>query len=286
MAENTSGQLDQPEPLTFAVFADVQFANRPDNGPRRYREALAKLQDAVATINELDPAFVVNLGDMIDIGAELEANFDKVISAMNGFEPPLYHVVGNHCLEAGRDAYISRTGLKQFYYDFEVRGWRFVVLDGNDISTRDLPEDSPQYKAAEQYINQNPLNRPWNGAIGTEQMLWLENVLTEADLKKQPVIILSHIPVHPEAAGHEMVLWNFLDVIKTIQTHNAVKAFFAGHHHPGGYAVDHGVHHVVFPAICDAPKDSNAFAIVTISNDTITIKGFGTVPKRSLQLRK
>ena len=44
--------------------------------------------------------------------------------------------------------------------------WRFVVLDGNDISFHAYPKDSEKYKEAEEYYTANKISSPkWNGGL-------------------------------------------------------------------------------------------------------------------------
>jgi hypothetical protein len=65
-----------------------------------------------------------------------------------------HHVIGNHCLKLPRDYLQARLEIEsnKTYYDFtipEVSGWRFIVLDGTDISVYGWDKDHPHYKQAE-----------------------------------------------------------------------------------------------------------------------------------------
>jgi hypothetical protein len=64
--------------------------------------------------------------------------------------------LGNHDFEVASD-YLSSvlrvTGLKRAYYDFKGGGYRFVVLDGNDISLFANAKDSPKYKLAAEKLD-------------------------------------------------------------------------------------------------------------------------------------
>ncbi|OSX70044.1 hypothetical protein BU14_0941s0004 [Porphyra umbilicalis] len=68
---------------------------------------------------------------------------------------------------------------------------------------------------------------------------------------------------------------------------DVVRAYFCGHHHPGGYTVrPSGVHHVNFVAILDAATPAgapaNAYAVATFEADAITIDGRGVQPSYRL----
>jgi hypothetical protein len=63
-----------------------------------------------------------------------------------------------------------------------------------------------------------------------------------------------------------------------------VVAYFAGHDHAGGYAVDGTVHHVTVQGMVEAPR-RNAYAIVDVFDQRIRIHGFGKVPSRGLPVQ-
>jgi alkaline phosphatase len=52
--------------FTFGLTADVQYRDAETSGTRFYRESTAKLVEAVDRFNALRPAFVVQLGDLVD----------------------------------------------------------------------------------------------------------------------------------------------------------------------------------------------------------------------------
>ena len=54
-----------------------------------------------------------------------------------------------------------------------------------------------------------------------------------------------------------------------------------GHDHAGGYARSGGVHYVTVPGMVEAPE-KNAFAVVDVYDDRLDVRGFGSVPSRTL----
>lgn len=282
-----SGAATEDPGLVFGVVADVQYAEKPTRKTRRYSESLEKLRRAVVEWNREPLHFVVQLGDLIDDNGELTpAELEDVVETFDGSRAPVRHVVGNHCLDGGRELYDRVVELERYYYDFEDGGWRFVVLDGNDVSIRDLPEDDPAYVAASEYIAAAPQNEAWNGAVGAEQLRWLRDTLARACAAGERVIVASHFPVLPEAAKRSMVLWNHEEVLEVLEASPCVVAYLAGHHHDGGYAERAGIHHLTFPAMCDAPAGGTAYALVTLRGRHMYVSGFGTVPIRELLLRE
>merc|ERR1712137_1246879 len=86
------------------------------------------------------------------------------------------------------------------------------------------------------------------GAISTAQLEWLREQLHAARASTERVIVLTHVPLLPEAATAGALLWNYLDVLEVLQDAGAavVPLVLAGHYHSGGYMSDpeSGTHHV------------------------------------------
>lgn len=64
-----------------------------------------------------------------------------------------YHVVGNHCLRVPRDYLMRELKMQETYYDFVIKDkWRFIVLDGTDISTFGWDSETENFKEAKVVI--------------------------------------------------------------------------------------------------------------------------------------
>jgi manganese-dependent ADP-ribose/CDP-alcohol diphosphatase len=110
-----------------------------------------------------------------------------------------------------------------------------------------------------------------NGAIGQEQLAWLEKELIAAQKKKEKVILACHFPLYPDE-GKEL-LWNAKEVRTLIEAYPNVLAWFNGHVHVSQYFLENQVHYVSFRGMGE--KEDNAFAIVSVYPDHIEIKGYG-----------
>ncbi len=243
--------------------ADIQYADKDTRGRRHYRGALEKLEECVADLNKRNPTFVVQLGDIVDgyLGnVEKSAeDLDSVLRVFNRLKMPKYHVIGNHCMYAGRKNLRKKLGLKRFYYDFTVptaRGWRFVVLDGND---------------------------PGYGVMGEKQIEWLRSTLAKAAKNGERVVCLCHFPLL-RRANDGLRLLKPRSLVKTVDDAGCVVAWFAGHLHAGGYVLHNGVHHVTFKGMVQSPV-KNAYALVELYPNRIRIIGFGKEPSRDLPLQ-
>lgn len=285
-AENAPPTPAAAEPLfRFGVIADIQYADKPAPGVRQYRTSLAKLDRCVAWLNQQPLAFVANLGDIIDgNGPRSAEDLARVSEHLKPLQAPWRHVIGNHCLELDRAVLLPALGLSAPWYEFTQNGWRFLVLNGMDVSVK-APKDSPSGRAAREYLEINPKLPTYNGALGPDQLDWLKAQLAAARGAGQRVIVMCHHPVLPAASDASSILWNGAEVVNVLVEAGCVAAWFNGHDHRGGYAEHQGIHFVTFPGLVEAPADQSACAIVEVRPDRLVIQGLGTVPSRTLALR-
>ena len=198
---------------------------------------------------------------------------------------PHYHVLGNHDFsvpDSLKQRAPDKLGMPARYYDFVKNGWRFIVLDGNDISFHGWPEGSDQYEKAVICYEKHGHGSPrWNGAIGPEQMEWLKGRLDLATENAEKVILFCHFPVWPENIHN---LWNDDELLALIAGYPVVKAWLNGHNHAGNYAGKEGVHYITFKGMVDT--EQNSWAVVTVQGDRLVVKGFGREEDRVLKIRE
>ena len=114
----------------------------------------------------------------------------------------------------------------------------------------------------------------FNGAVGKEQLEWLDGVLQEASNLKQKVVICCHLPLDPGTSSPEALLWNYDQVMDVIHAYNCVKLCLAGHDHKGGCSIDsHGIHHRTFEAALECPSGRDAFGYVDVYDDRLSLVG-------------
>ena len=70
------------------------------------------------------------------------------------------------------------TGLERSYYEFSGGGHRFIVVDGNEISTFATRSGTEKSTAAESRLADlkaagAPNAQTWNGGISDEQFTWM-----------------------------------------------------------------------------------------------------------------
>ena len=179
---------------------------------------------------------------------------------------------------------MQKESLKQPYYSFEKNNWRFIIINGNDVSLHAHTRGSDKYKEAEvmlQQLKKDSLRQAqtWNGAVGKEQLAWVEKELATAQQKKQKVIMAGHFPLYPDGATE--LLWNAKEIRALIEKYSCVFAFFNGHVHKSQYFFEKGVHYVSFRGMVEL--EDNAFALVNAYETGLEIKGFGKEITRKLE---
>ncbi len=267
--------------FAFGVIADCQYCDAPTAGNRHYALSPRKLEHCVSHLNTMDLAYAIHLGDFIDRDFE---SFAVVKPIYNQLQCAKYHVLGNHDFSVADEKKAgvrAELGMPANYYDFVVKGWRFIVLDGNDISFHAYTKESDKYRDAEAYYKNRGITAPkWNGAIGTKQLQWLDEVLTRATEAGENAVLYCHFPVFPEDVHN---LWNAKEVIETIKAHACVKAYVNGHNHAGNYGLCDGVHYLTMKGMVDSKQ--TAYAAIHVFDDRLEVVGYGREKDRTLIFR-
>lgn len=271
------------ESFQIGVMTDCQYCDCDIKWGRYYEKAPGRLDSIVGFFNSQDLDFSIHLGDFIDKDL---SSLERLMPIWNSLNDPKYHVLGNHDFDVAdslKGSIPERMGLKNRYYSFENKGWKFIVLDGNDMSLYG-PSEEHSVEESKAYMDSeaakgNKSAMFYNGGIGKTQMNWLTNELESSG--SMPVMIFSHFPVYP-LDNHNV--WNNAALIDLIDGFPNIKAVFTGHNHAGAYEVVNGVHFLTFKAIVDTP-DENAYALVKIENQQIIVNGFGREPDRILKLK-
>lgn len=271
----------------FGLIADPQYAAIEPHPvhDRHYAKSLGKIAEAIEVFNEADLAFVMTLGDLIDRDFD---SFDAALGAYQGLRHKSLFLPGNHDFAVAPERIgevHARLGMAAPYHDFALGNWRFVVLDGNQLSLFSSPPDDPRREEGGDRLAalqvEGAINaQAWNGGIGRAQLEWLEDVMERAEEAGEQVIVFNHYPVHPR---NEHNLWDSEEAVDLLTRFRAFRAWFCGHNHAGNYAMAGNGHFVTMKGMVDTP-DQNAFAIVSVFANRIEIEGFGREQSRVLKL--
>jgi manganese-dependent ADP-ribose/CDP-alcohol diphosphatase len=274
-----SGSAAAATPFRFGVIADCQYADVDTSGTRHYRESVRKLREAVAAFNDADLDLALHLGDFVDRFAE---SFDDVVPIFERLRMPRYHVLGNHDCQLPLGELLETLRMPAPYHHFRRYGWRFVVVDTNDVSLYANPEGSEKRELARQMLDrliaEGAVNaQTWNGAVGEAQLAWLRRVLNGARRRGENVVLNSHHPIYPKNAHNA---WNDDELVDLVTSYDNVVAWFNGHNHHGNYGFTGGTHFVTFRGMVEL--ETNAYATVRVRSDRLEVSGFGREPDRAL----
>jgi 3',5'-cyclic AMP phosphodiesterase CpdA len=270
----------------IGLVADAQYADVEPKGTRFYRAALGRLGNAVEHFNARELPFCVHLGDLID---REWSSFAEITKPLAQSRHRWHHLLGNHdfeVLDEHKPGVPRRLGMAQRYSAFEQGGFRFVVLDTNDVSTYAHAAGTPERAQAEQEFARVTAAKllqakPWNGALGARQLAWFDRECATARAAKQRVIVLAHHPVYPE---NQHNLWNTTEVLALLDRHPHVVAWINGHNHAGNFGERNGVPFLTVHGMVETP-DTTAFATAQILSDRIVLAGHGREPSREMKFR-
>ncbi|KJD35404.1 phosphoesterase [Tamlana sedimentorum] len=270
----------------IGIVADCQYCFCEPNTDfgRYYKKSTQKLAKAVSELNTYNLDYTVHLGDFIDKNF---ASFDSVLPIWNNLKSEHHHVLGNHDFSVAdslKGNVANKMGLQNRYYSIINNNWRFIVLDGNDLSFFGALTEAKKAETDSMY---NQLKsegykniQKWNGGLSFEQLKWVKSELEQSVKNNENVGFYCHFPVAENDTMHS--LWNYNQFFKTIDNYNNVKFYFNGHNHAGGYFKRKGVHYVTYKGMVDF-ADSTAYSVATVFKDSILIKGFGRENSRNLK---
>ncbi|OWV74819.1 phosphatase [Rhizobium sp. R339] len=269
----------------FGIIADPQYAAAAPHAAmdRYYANSLAKVAEAIEVFNGCELSFVMTLGDVIDRSF---ASFDDILPVYGNLRHEALFLLGNHdfSVSEGHLSEVSaRLGMPSPYYSFSRHGWRFVVLDGNQVSIFAPPEGHHHRALAAQMLAELQARgarnaHRWNAALSDEQFAWLGDQIASAAAAGEKVIVMNHYPVYPPG---EHGMWDSERIVALLASQGNVVAYLNGHDHVGNYGVAGACHFVNFKGVVDTEKQ-NAFAIVEVHADRIEIRGFGREESRTL----
>ena len=112
-------------------------------------------------------------------------SFAAILPVYERLRHPHAVVLGNHDAQTLTQHLNAAAALPKSYYAFGLQGWRFIVYDGNDISLYCNALNGDDRAQAERMLadlieRQQPQANPWNGAVGQQQLAWIEQQLQDA----------------------------------------------------------------------------------------------------------
>ena len=254
----------------------VRFGICADPHKDIMHDADQRLQVFVDRMNRARVDFVIHLGDF---RRPYEYN-RSFMDVWEGFDGPRHHVLGNHDPDGDftREQVMAYWGMPSRYYSFDLGGYHFVVLDGNDRK-EDPPPGYPRY-------------------IAPDQLAWLREDLNASDA---PAFVFSHQSLEdPEGVENGGYVRAALEEANEAAGRRKVVACFSGHHHIDYCTRINGIHYIQINSMSNywlggdylciryseeidrqypwvkytAPYRDSLYGLVALeSADTITIEG-------------
>ncbi len=259
--------------ISFTLMADIHYGDLPDTGRHRFfRASLDNVREVVEISNQKDIDFIVVLGDVVQESRHHWTTvqwLERVDNELKNFNNEFHYAIGNHDLvDLTKEQFIMYTsgqGEAPNYF-FDKQGYRFIVLDPNFMDTG---------------VEYNRGNFNWtNSYIPENQMIWLEEILSEAKDLGKDAIIFTHQAL--DTSGTNTKIRNAEHVRELFERKGNVLAIFQGHAHAGGYWIINGIHYVGVIAMVNGPDA--AYAVVNILEDgSISVIGEGRQVNYSLR---
>lgn len=243
--------------MKFLLFADLHYHNAA------YASTIQNLNTVLQRAADNDVDFVIHAGDFCnDYVQDIEAPRAYV---ENAYGLPVYGVYGNHELEwvAHDRQNLDKTNPMErvtkylsnrvdeivwgtadgkigdgsiAYYYFECGGFRIVCTDTNYSysSARDAWEHNKNYFC-------DPENKRGD-SLGTEQLAWLEAVLTDAAHKGIPCIVIGHAGFcsHWNRSGQQPEVRDIYLRVNAIRK-GTVRMSINGHYHTQRHIVEDNI---------------------------------------------
>lgn len=307
---DVQGQCLVAAPVRIGLIADVQHADiddtpSPYGATRHYRDALTKARLASEDWSTQGCVLAVNLGDTVDrrSGSNAPEALGRVLESFRPF-PHVIHILGNHDLSALPEASLDLLDATAVLSSFQTvngpasscdisvgSGWRLLVVNTYDVAVksrsanaakarmlrRNLLHEARMRGEQAAYLNQH---EELNGAVGRDQLVWLQARLQAAALSKQRVVVLAHAPVRPEATFHgAAACWNSAEVSSLLDSfRGTVIAMISGHAHRYGEArSEAGIYHRILEAAMEGEPGVPTHAVLELYENAIKLVGRGAV---------
>lgn len=246
--------------LRFGLMTDLHYADKPPASTRYYRQTVAKLDEASGQFERDQPAFLVELGDLIDAAPEVATEL-RYLSTINrqlsAISPDRHYVLGNHCVDTlTKDEFLGGVEQARSYYSFERGDWHFVVLDacfrgdGEPYGRRNFDWTDPN--------------------IPPEELEWLKADLEQS---QRPVVVFAHQRLD---VGGSHGVKNGPQVRSLLEASGKVRAVFQGHSHQNDLREINSIPYCTLVAMVEGSgEENNGYALVDLAADgTIRVRGF------------
>ncbi len=239
--------------LRFGAIGDFEYGTRINVGNKLTSRTRGELEKVISFYNnDYHPAFVIELGDMIESSGlspeKAKKQFRDIDAVFQTVNARREYVLGNHDLRSlskaeGREI----LSLDDNHRYFDEGDWRFVIMDSNfDEDTDDTDRE---------------LHHTASGYISSNEYTWLETALAT----DRPTIVFSHHPIIPGKKNvHE-----YEKVRSFLERYPNIVLSISGHHPSFRFSEEDGIHYLVVDNL--ANRDSiGSFATLDAHYNPLT----------------
>ncbi len=255
-------RLDAPRThgaVRLGVLSDVHVATRSTGTDRLFHRTEARLETAVARLNDAEPDLVILNGDLTKDGEPW--NYERVVELLADLEAPTVATPGNHDVPKAGDDHVT-PDVSAFEETFVPEGLPLVRqvgdLDVLVIDSATLPDGS--------------LADDHRGAVSHAQLEWLEATLQVAT---NPIVVFHHnllSILRSDLAGRPpwrtYSVRNGATVLDLLDRHG-VPLVLSGHHHVPATVRRGELVQVIGPAACAYPQ---AHLLVDVDGTGTTVR--------------
>lgn len=207
--------LEKEPVITIAHCCDPQLGFGPIDDPEEaYQADLEKLRKEIVNLNKVKPDLVFFAGDMTNRVKEIERDWPDVLPTIDA---PIIVAPGNHDVVEPVTSEKVEAFCKVFKKEYDstiVKGWKIITINSQYCRENDKGETVDLYDA---------------------QVKWFARELEDAQEKKLPVIVGSHIPPFVKTLDEKDEYFNFPQELRTAYLDyliaNNVRFYLAGHTH-------------------------------------------------------
>jgi UDP-2,3-diacylglucosamine pyrophosphatase LpxH len=249
-----------PAALRIGLITDLHYADKPAAGSRFYRETIDKLAEAARRFVEEKPAFVMELGDLIDAADSVETEqrwLSRINRDYSAIAVDRHYVLGNHCVDIlTKEEFLGGVERDRAYYSFDRGGFHFVILDacfrgdGQPYGRKNFHWTDPNIPSAE--------------------LEWLTADLKATD-RRTIVFVHQRLDVSDDHG-----VKNAPEVRRVLESSGRVLAVFQGHSHENDYREINGIHYTVLRAMVEGSgAENNGYSLLAIQPEgTLRLAGF------------
>ena len=143
--------------VKFAIIGDCHYSKKGNYATRDCLGAKNQLQKIIDKLNNRELDFVLSIGDVGngDDPCEVSQMLEVYAKSSN----PVKFVIGNHDLvQYSDEEFASLTGMPSPFYSYDIKNYRFIVLNAMEHKGKGCPEGSEKRQFYKNFVKKKRLS--------------------------------------------------------------------------------------------------------------------------------